>query len=823
MNARCESTFDGPILSRWRSLVFLLVLGAQCTGAIAAGAPSTNEIADVVTVSNEWVVRSWQTEDGLPQNTINDILQTSDGFLWVATDGGLARFDGVRFRSFGLHDGLRSVQVLRLAEDRSGSLWVGTVGGGVGRWINGSFATYGAAEGFSAGNAQAMASDLGGSLWIGTEKGLFRWTNGKFTHLGPEEGLPRVNVRALAQEANGTLWVATPGNGLFVGTNGRFAPVENSASAPKSVYSLLARADGSVWAGFGNGLMWRWHDGSWQSFSTTHKLPNQSFLSMAQSTDGRLWFTAENEGLYCYDGKAFERVPESKVFANTRAHAVFIDRDGSIWVGTTSDGLFRFSRRELQYYETPAARPPVLAEDNAGTIWAGIGPSVGEFRNGSFSRVTNTSHLIYCATSTADGTVWMAGEQALFRIRPDQPVEAFTNAPLKGEAIRALCADGENVWLGTYYSGLIKWDTNSGLVVAPNESFESGITSLAVESADTIWVGSASGLFQWSRGKVRKWNTEGSLLSSHIRTLYREPDGTLWIGTLGGGLVRLKNGRFASITTRQGLINDVVSQITVDHLRHLWIGSNRGIMRLDRAEVDAVLAGTISELQPLVFGRNEGMLKEQCAGRVLKLRDGRLLFPVAGGVAELDPNRLDGFSSVPPTAVIDTVTLNGDQKSVVRFDVPPGKHRVEIGYTAPTLRSGEWLRFRYKLDGLDHAWNNAGTRRMAAYEALNPGNYVFRVEVRNAKGAWSQPGASLAFVVHPHFWQTTWFGVGAGVLLAGLSAAAAFGITASRRRRERREFENARQQSAALLSLNAPGYHGGGRAHGVQGYLRSGS
>ena len=816
----------------------LVVMAASilwdCRGA------SATEPTNAPSVLSEWVVRSWQTEHGLPQNTVNAILQTRDGFLWVGTSGGLARFDGVRFRHFGLQDGLRSIYIFRLAEDRDGRLWVGTVGGGVSRWDNGRFTSFGSAEGFTEGTVQAILPDRDGSLWIGTEKGLTKWNQGVFTQIGPAEGLPRESIRALAQDADGALWVSGMSNGLFRGTNGHFAPVEKTATTPQTVYSLLATRDGAMWAGFGNGLMWRWQQGKWEAFNTTNGLPAQSFESLAQSPDGSVLFTAQKKGLYRFNGKAFSQVLESREFADGSANSLIIDREGSIWVGTAFNGLYRLSRRVLNYWIPPGGGQIVtLVEDRAGLVWTASGSTIYQLKEGRLAPFTNTASLIYCGESTSDGTVWMAGEQALFRFTPGKSMESVTNGPIRGQAIRALCADGEKLWMGTYYSALLKWETNGLSVMATNGSFPSTVRSLTHESEDTLWVGCASGLYQWSRGQVRKWPVPGEPLDLNVRALYRDGDGTLWIGTAGHGLARLKDGHIAMVTSRQGLIDDVISQILADDSGHLWLGCNRGIMRLERDALNAVLDAKVSEVYPVVFDRNEGMLKAQSTGgrspTALKTKDGRLFFPTVGGLAEIDPRRLKEFAKLaPPEATIDTIAIDGQpQLPGAEIVVPPGKHRFEVTYTAPNLRNAEWLRFRYRLDGLDRHWVNAGTRRTVAYEALHPGRYTLHISVHGGDGNWNEAGASVAFVIQPFFWQTAWFRIGTILLVAAASAGAVRGFGILRRRRAREELERLRQSEErwrsvvegapnAMVVANEKGKITlvNARAEGVFGYTR---
>ena len=761
---------------------------------------------------SSWLVRTWLTEHGLPQNSVNAVLQTRDGFLWVGTNAGLARFDGVRFRTFGLPEGLRSVVVLALAEDRDGALWIGTSGGGVSCWKSGRITSFGADEGFPAGtDVIALAADRDGSLWIGTEKGLVQRSNGAFKIIGDEHGVPRKQIRALAVDTRGTVWASALPEGIFRGTNGRFARVEGG---PDSIYSLMEDRDGSMWAGGNDGVLWRWREETWKRFDPESGLPKSNIQSIAQSKDGALWIGTRNAGLYRSAGDRFARATNDGELSAETIRAVTVDCNGSIWVGAVGGGgLNRLSPRVLEYHVANAGLPQTsvtsVAEDAAGSLWAGTAnKGVQRFDAGRFSQLEDPAvaggfPYVYCTTTTSDGSVWAAGEQALYRFRPGQPTQAFLEKPIRGEAIRALCADGETLWVGTYYSTLIKCDAAGVQVVAPPHSFPGGITSIVREAADTLWIGTSDGLHRWERGQIRTWTTRDGLLTASIRALHRDADGTLWLGTLGGGLARMKDGRFAHITTRNGLIDNVISQIVPDDSGHLWLGCNRGLMRLDRRDLDALADGKSGEVHPIVFGRNEGMLHEQCAGghspTALKTKDGRLLFPTASGITEIDPRRLQDRPDIAPSAVIESILVNDQPQALdAPLVLPPGKHRLEISYGAPALRGGEWVRYRYQLEGLERAWVTDAGKRTVAYGGLRPGSYVFHVAASDGGGNWSAPGASLAITVRPLFSQTLPFRIAVALLAIGINGAAVWWLMALKHRRESAEIERERKHHAEL-------------------------
>lgn len=808
------------LVSLLKDTALLHVCAAAAAALMGASSHAQEEAAQSPAPASpptpsEWVARNWQTDDGLPQNTINALLQTRDGFLWVGTNGGLARFDGLHFRNFGLQDGLRAVLITSLAETTDGELWVGTSGGGVSRWDKSRFVTYGKEEGFpEKSDVLRMEPDKDGSLWLGTTEGLVHWSEGKFTRIGDAHGLPEKQIRALTLDADGVLWVSVIMDGVYQrGENGKFTRESAPGPVTGDCYSLMTQRDGSIWAGGGNGRLWKRKDGKWQQLGPAAELPKSSFVSLAEGLDGTVWTTVEGNGLYRSDGERFVKVASASDGSPGSVRRVMVDSTGCIWLGSGSGGLTRLSRRLLHYWSAGDERQPMsvatIAEAVDGAWWVGMGSTgLHRFENGKFAEITESSVKrispnFYCGATGPDGSVWMAGEQFLHQFAAGQPVRTFMEPPVRGEAIRAMCVDGETIWLGTYYSTLLKCVDGKVETAAPAGSFSGGITSLALEGPGVLWIGSSGGLHRWEKGATRVWGTRDGLLTQSVRSLYRQPDGTLWIGTLGGGLARMKDGHISNYTTREGLIDDIISQIIADDSGNLWLGCNHGIMRIELSAFDAVSRGEIQELHPIIFGKNEGMLKAQCIGghspTVIRTRNGRLLFPTAGGVVEIDPQQLQGSSMTAPKADIESISVNGRELAHgARVVIHPGPHHLEVKYTAPALGGGEWVRFRHRIEGLDKDWVASSSRRRVSYDGLPPGRYVFHVQASDDRGNWSEQDAKFAFTVRPFFWQTLWFRAGAMFLLIGAAGFAVWWHTHSRHRRQLAELERARQQHAEL-------------------------
>ena len=745
--------------------------------AFGSLAPRAAELTTTKSMADDWLLRTWQTKDGLPQNTVNATVQTRDGFLWVGTSGGLARFDGARFRSFGLQDGLRSVYVSCLWEDRSGTLWVGTTGGGISRWENGRFSSPPEPDVLAGTHVQAMAGERDGVLWIGTERGLFKRQRETITKVGPEDGLPPGQIRALLVDSRGVLWVSVLLKGLFQRSSDAFVMVSEGKGGLESTYSLMEDRDGAVWAGC-EASLWQIHQGLWTRYTRTNGVPGSSIFSLAQGSQGPLWVGTRGAGLHVFVDGRFHPFKRETDPSEGRTWGLLVDRQGAVWFGIPGEGLKRLTRRVLQNWGVAEGLPKPsvvsVAEDATGRLWAAtFNGGISRREEGRFTSFKDPGSSYpnpYSLLATADGCVWAAGEQFLIRFIPGAPARLFDAPPIRGEAIRAMCADGQALWLGTYYSSLLRVEGTNVQVAATNGSFGGNIACLVRESAGTIWIGSASGLYRWEKGKVQGWTTRDGLLSASIASIHRDEDGTLWLGTLGGGLSRFKNGRFVNITTRQGLVDDVVQQIVADDFGQLWLGSNRGLMCLARGELDELADGKTAYVHAAVFGQNEGMLSEQCTGghspTALKTRNGLLLFPTVRGIVEIDPRKCRAQTAAIPQATIEDVIMDGQpQNGSSSLVMPPGRQRLEVHYTAPCLQGGDWVRFRFRMQPLEADWVSAGARRTAFYPQLPPGNYVFRVQAGDSQGNWNEIETSLAVTVKPEFWQTWWFACSIAALL----------------------------------------------------------
>jgi ligand-binding sensor domain-containing protein len=727
--------------------------------------------------------RSWQMREGLPQNSIEAILQTRDGYLWLATQEGLVRFDGARFDVFdrGTTAGMTTNHVTSLLEARDGTLWAGTLGGGLMRWRAGNAITYTPARAHFGDTVTALAEDAAGRIWIGTQdhgidvleggrvregvvpglpspqiralivgrdgalwagtaKGLARIEAGRVSVLTTRDGLGSDSVTALAQDAQG-IWAGTSGGLSQGGAAGFRTLTRRDGLSHDSVRSLHVDADGCVWIGTASGGLNRWHAGELSAFTSAHGLTSDTVLALYTSRDGSLWIGTDGGGLNSLrEGKLSEFGPRQGL-ANPDVYTVAGSRRGVLAGSYQGDvDLLRGSRyqRRVPGRLIGSARVRALLEDVAGVLWIGTDDGLWRAPNGVPARV-----------SAHEG-------------RPG--------------AVRALAQDGTGtIWVGTDGAGLFRIEKGT-LVPAVPSMRTAQVRAILPDPRRGLWLGTYGGLVLLGEGAaLRTFTTADGLPHDYVRSLHLSADGTLWIGTYGGGLSRYRDGRFVNYGVAEGLFSDVIYSILEDGAGNLWMSCNRGIFRVARRDLEEVAAGRRQRIVSHRFDEADGMTNRECNGgspAAWRTPDGRLWFATLGGVVMVDPAHM-AAREAPPPVLIDRVLADG-MEVADRAAAPLASRprRLELHYAALSFVAPEKVRYRYRLHGYDRDWVEAGGNRTAQYTRLPPGRYRFQVSARNDDGPWNDTADSWEFRLAPALHETPWFYAAAALLLGG----AGFGL-----------------------------------------------
>ena len=506
-----------------------------------------------------------------------------------------------------------------------------------------------------------------------------------------------------------------------------------------------------------------------------------------EDPDGTVWAGSVSEGLFQFKHGKLVAVNASSGLSDNLVEALLVDREGKLWVGTHG-GLNRVRPKNLSvisYNEglgNGAAQG--LAEVAPGVIWAGKSSEGLYLWDGRYFRPLPAAGLspgegqAGALLMARDGSCWMGGARGLLQFKDTRHVESVPGLPaLTNLDVSALGQDAQGrLWAGTR-QGELWWQDNGQWLAQKNGPRVHAITAIVPQQDGSIYVGTAGDGFFSVEGRADgHWRKGNGLLSDWVRTLYLDAEGTLWIGTGGGGLSRLKKGRVATFTTREGLPDNTISQILEDDAGNLWLGGDRGIVCVSKHELEDLATQKIAAAYPQVYGRTEGMLSEECISGVfpigLRTKSGLLWFPTQEGIVVADPHH-QTMGIPAPAVVLEETLVDGVPDAAESLHLAPGKHRLEFRYTGLNFDAPERVRFRYRLEGLDSDWVEAGSSRSASFPYVPHGKYQFEVIAGNGEGGWNKTGASVSVTVQPYLWQTWWFQAPASLGLLAIIAATA--------------------------------------------------
>ncbi len=761
----------------------------------------------------------WQTDQGLPQNSVNAILQTRDGYLWLGTYQGLVRFDGQRFMVFRTESTpeLRSNRILALCEDRDGTLWIGTSAGGLTRYRDGAFTTYSTREGLANDSVLALHVDRSGALWIGTRGGgLARFDHERFTTFGAAQGLTSDIITSVAEGPDGSLWFGTDGEGLVHYRDGKFSTLTTADGLlDNEVWSVYVDRRGDLWIGtYGEGVA-RLHDGTFTNFRVADGLPNGRVFAITEDRDDNLWFGTDGGGIARFRDGRFTTYASRQGLSADSVYSIYEDREGSLWVGTFTGGLNRL---------TDGAFTSITAEegftddfvysifqDHDGVLWFGSASGrVFRSESGGFREAVRGPKVsIWSMAEDGDGQLWVGTDgDGLARVADRKLITYSVKDGLANDVVWSLikARDG-GLWIGTAGGGLNRFKDGKFQTFGKDEGLSNLFIRVVHEDRQgRVWVGTdGGGLASLEHGRFTTYTTRDGLSNDSIRAIYEDQDGVLWIGTYGGGVTRFEGGRFTALTSRHGLFDDVVFQILEDGTGNLWMSCNRGVFKVSRRELNEVARGTRKTVTSLAYGTRDGMKSAECSDgspAAWRARDGRLWFATSRGVTVVDPDRIR-VNRQPPPVVIERVTID-NQAVTPGMSIGPqlGKGRFEFQYVGLSLVAPERMRFRYRLDGFDENWIEAGTRHTAYYTNLPPGAYRFVVMAANNDGVWNEAGASFEFHRAPRFSQTYWFYAICGVAAASVGTGGHLWRVRRARKREAELMQLVEERTIQLAAAN---------------------
>jgi len=833
--------------SRWR-LVGLALIGFSMVASTG------------FTKVPEFLVNTWTAEEGLKNSSITAIAQTADGYLWVGTYNGLARFDGENFLTFDPANTpeLKHPRVRRLYTDKAGVLWICLHDGSITSMHNGKFTrewegsgaadvaaraislrstppvfllnsgeilrhTNGTTNGSHWQVADPPGSDAGqvavedkdGQIWTRSrDQRLWRFDGRQFEAV-PTNEVPGRDIEVLTTDLAGRVWVGTDTT-LAVWTGTHFQNRTPTNGEPTlSVQHVLFTRDGEMWV-LGNNRLRRAVDQAWMADAREARglFGNwESRLGMHEDWRGGIWLYHYGRGLFHIerDG-ATKHFEDRDGFPGRRVDCFFEDREGNIWAGVDRGGLIRLREKHFTVIapgEPAEARAAVtVSEDNAGGIWVGTfgaglyrlagGASQSYFDQGGAQR-----GFVFSAVTDTLGRIWAsAGDEDLF-VRTNREFAQFN--PLVHGVKCILAARDGKIWVGT----------KAGLGVVEGENFRlfwpsNGVPRLdircvAEDAQGDIWAGGGDGILYRVRNlQGQAFIPPGPRATQPIWSVLADTNGVVWAGTFRGGLLRFADGKFSRASTQHGLPDDVICQLLDDEHGNLWMGSQRGIFRVPKSELEALATSRQESVTSVVYGRHDGLPSLECSEKyqpaAWRTRTGQLLFSTLKGVVAVQPNGV-APRRLPPPVVIERIIVDGDLQPRLggsephvesMLNIPAGSRQVQFQYAGVSLVSPEGVRFRYRLEGLHDDWIEAGARRSAEFNFLRAGHYTFHVQACSSGRDWSAP-VNASIRVRPHVYETWWF---ISLITAAAVAVVAAIVRNVALRRIRREMEQLERQRA---------------------------
>ena len=785
-----------------------------------------------------WSLRVWQSDEGLPDNIVEGVAQSPDGFIWVATRSGLARFDGVRFQEFASVNlaGAATSEIQKILLDRIGRLWVAKDRGVVVCICASNMITFTAKDGLPSLQVRAMEEDGAGAVWISYWHGpVVAIQDGRVRTMKVTAGSELGEGYSLASDNRGHMWIAQPSLEVF--RDGKSLPLLKFDTGPVK----LAKAhSGGIWICVKSRLF-RYIEES--KLEERGKLPlvEGSFSNptvLYEDHSGVLWIGTTASGLFRYDGLSFTQIKTSHL----EILCLMEDREENLWVGTRGGGLNRVRTSPLKLVSfdnrlsqsMPGVRS--VCEDVTGNLWV-VGNNNEVLKNESNHWTAVSTNAGWpqvrcsCVTAASPGGVWVGTlENRLFLWDGHIVADYAQTNGLLGKTIRALFSTSSgDVWIGGRSPNSLQRlrDGNLRTFELPHDS--GPISAMAGDADGNFWAGTSAGSLLRVKNGVLTDETSQTLTEPEaIRCLGVTPDGSLWIGYAGQGVGRLKSGHFDIFGLQQGLWADNIMQLTSDDHNRMWFAGTGRIFYVERNSFDDLVEGRVSRLRSVVSGEGLGLPIVQASQGywpgATKSTDGRLWIPTLQGLLSINTRHINNDTTKPPAVVIERVMVDGKtlavydlgelqlkpgfslpvelRQSGARLRLLAGHRSVQFDFAALDFSSPENVLFKYRLQGIDEDWLDISAQRTVHYAHIPPGDYRFQVIACNEDGIWNQTGASLAITSEPHLWETVWFRVAALVSAMGVSTG--FVLLAMRRRHrlelKRLEGERAIEQERTRIA-----------------------
>jgi signal transduction histidine kinase/ligand-binding sensor domain-containing protein len=731
--------------------------------------------------ADDFALRVWETDDGLAHNGVNSVLHANDGFLWLATQNGVMRFDGHVFRKWHspLLSDTRTSSIRALIQHDGRTLLLAHDGNGLLRLANGVVSVHPLTARFPRGyRIVKLLREDDATFWIAFANREFWRCAGKNVEVFPAPAMvDRFLPLSLARDFSGGVYLAR-GVGVERYDGKSLTPLNGVDEIPATISSGRS----SVWVATSESLS-KLEKGGLTRVNVGSDWPVDIMpMHLLEDRSGALWIGTKAHGILRFKDGRLESIPASY----PRINELIEDREGNIWAASAGGGLNRIQPARFTLLgEEVGVLPDIVGsvcEDAAGNLWFGNRNCFGQVQAGRLVLPASMETFARKAVPLCpdgNGNVWFAVASRLALFKPGESLPPGWIATTDVGTIHAIftASDG-SVWVAGEAGPLLRHHGNVLSEFGEKEGFTGrGAQAIAESPSGDMWFGTEAGeVFRYAKGQFMRYGQESGLPRSATRAIHVDAEGNVWIGTGGGGLFVWRHGQFHALTEQHGLPDDTISQIVEDGLGILWLGSSRALFKAPKSELLECALGRIPRIAPVVFGKADGLSGFSAAANyqpsTWKARDGRLWFATRKGLVTTRPDPGERAQK-PPPVFVEAFGADGRMIDPAHGVTRSSARRLEFRYTAPTFTSPEKVQFRHRLDGLDTDWTEAEAQRVVTYSQLPPGRYALRVTASNRDLLWSSEEAVFAFEVSPQWWQTWWARACAALLGVVLVAGAA--------------------------------------------------
>ncbi|MDX5347070.1 MAG: hypothetical protein LPJ89_10320 [Hymenobacteraceae bacterium] len=727
--------------------------------------------------------KTWSSEHGLPQSQVMDIIQDRSGHLWLATLGGVSRFDGVKFENFTQEQGLSSSNTKKVFQDSRGYIWIATFDEGICRYNGDTIRHFGEKEGLPPGGVLSIAEDKNRTMWFATSNGIYKWNGGNFTKFVVNNGFPDQKYWDILFDSKGNLWATTLSSGVFCynGNTTTNYTIFNSGLSNNIVYAVYEDSKGNIWLGTYGGVT-RFNGKTMIPYTFAGENTINRGWDFCEDSFGKLWVALDGGGILQFNNREFKRLTTENGLASNFVSSVFPDREGNIWVGTSS-GLQRFSTPEFTHYTQLPGNAELtdvraVAQDKKGNIWVGaFDRGAGYYDGEKFTWFTTQNglghNLVNDIKTDKKGNVWLCTNYGITRYN-QHGFKTFTEDDGLIYNIVNHCTIDKNgnLWLGTneglsFFDGKCFKNYVSGVTNRSNL-----ITTTYLDSKNNLWIGTKSGVYTLKDDVIVPAQPFQHLNLKWISAITEDAHQTLWLTAYDRGLVGYnptapsKAEQIKIFSTKNGLLTNSVNSLLIDKQNRLWIGSIKGLCRFS---LDHYYATDTPNIQQ--FTRQNGFSGIECnANAAFECRNGNIWFGTIKNLTRYNP-KLEKHTDELPLLKFNGLRLDlreidweslGFRKSKttglpVNLELPFDQNHLTFDYLGLYFSNPEKVKYQYKLIGFEEEWNAPTSETKATYSNISPGTYTFVVKATNGNNIWTEKPLSYTFSITPPFWRTDWF------------------------------------------------------------------